>query len=177
MRTLETYQPSGDGELRMNMLECIKAEEASSGAQSGEIMTTELAPQVELAYRVERELLKMPQADHTTEHDFVDGVYARTFSVPAGVLLTGAMHRHPSFFVVRSGLFWVTTAKGDKLVGPGEMIATKPGTKRILLTMTPTVITTFHANPTNETDPEKLWEMFTIPEPEGLLLESAEVMP
>src|SRR6185369_17293900 len=90
------------------MLESKKAELASSGAQSGESMTTELAPQTALAYRVERELLKMPQADHSTEHAFVDGVYARTFSVPANILLTGAMHRHPSFFVVRSGLFLVT---------------------------------------------------------------------
>jgi len=141
-------------------------------------MSTELAPSTELAFKIERELLKMPQADHKTEHDFVDGIYARTFSVPAGVLLTGAVHRNESFFVVRSGLFLVTTDNGDKLVGPGHMIATRPGTKRILFTMSDTVITTFHANPTNERDPEALWKMYTVPEDDvGSLLLESEVAP
>lgn len=131
-----------------------------------------LAPNIqahEPIYRLESELLKLPQVELPIQHEFCDGLYARTMHIPAGVCLTGAIHRRESFFVVRSGTLVVTTDDGVKQLNAGDMFVTKPGTKRAGVAMTEVVVTTFHANPLDETDPICLWDEFTLPEPARLL--------
>jgi hypothetical protein len=45
------------------------------------------------------------------------------------------------------------------------MSVSKIGTKRAGIALTEVEVTTFHANPSNEQDPQALWDMFTIPAP------------
>jgi hypothetical protein len=45
------------------------------------------------------------------------------------------------------------------------MSISKIGTKRAGIALTDVEITTFHANPTNEKNPQALWDLFTIPAP------------
>ena len=116
-------------------------------------------------YRLEAELLKLPQVDMPVEHAFCNGLYARTMHIPAGTVLTGAIHREESFFLVRKGELIVSTENGPITIGPGDMSVSKIGTKRAGITLTDVEVTTFHANPTNEQEPQALWDMFTIPAP------------
>jgi mannose-6-phosphate isomerase-like protein (cupin superfamily) len=124
-------------------------------------------------YRLEAELLKLPQVEMPVDHDFCNGLYARTMHIPAGTVLTGAVHKDESFFVVRKGHLIVTTDDGSANVGPGFMSVTKPHTKRAGVALTDVEVTTFHANPTNETDPKTIWDMYTVPAP-ALALEAVQ---
>jgi hypothetical protein len=116
-------------------------------------------------YHLEKEILKFPQVNMPVKHDFCDGIYARTMHIPAGTILTGAIHREESFFLVRKGELIVTTDNGLRIIGAGEMSVSQIGTKRAGIALTDVDVTTFHANPTNEQEPQSLWDMFTIPAP------------
>lgn len=116
-------------------------------------------------YCLEAELLKLPQVEMPIDHSFCAGLYARTMHIPAGTVLTGAIHREESFFLVRKGDLIVSTDNGPKRLGPGDMSVTKIGAKRAGIALTDVEVTTFHANPTNEQEPQALWDMFTIPAP------------
>jgi len=116
-------------------------------------------------YRLEGELLKLPQVPLPIDHAFCAGLYARTMHIPAGTVLTGAVHREESFFLVRKGDLIVSTDTGPQRLSPGNMSISKIGTKRAGIALTDVEITTFHANPTNEKNPQALWDLFTIPAP------------
>lgn len=120
-------------------------------------------------YQLEAEILKLPQVEMPVDHDFCNGLYARTMHIPAGTVLTGAIHREESFFLVRKGELIVSTDNGPRTIGPGDMSISKIGTKRAGIALTDVEVTTFHANPTNEQEPNKLWDMFTIPAPSTIL--------
>jgi mannose-6-phosphate isomerase-like protein (cupin superfamily) len=141
-------------------------EDSMSDVAAQEVTKQAVVPAEHLPiYRLEAELLKLPQVDMPVEHTFCNGLYARTMHIPAGTVLTGAVHKDESFFVVRKGHLIVTTDDGTAQVGPGFMSVTKPNTKRAGVAMTDVEVTTFHANPTNETDPQVIWDMYTIPAP------------
>lgn len=116
-------------------------------------------------YRLEDELLKLPQVEMPVEHAFCAGLYARTMHIPAGTALTGAIHRQESFFLVRKGKLIVSTDNGPRTLSPGDMSVSNIGTKRAGVALTDVEVTTFHANPTNEQEPNSLWDLFTIPAP------------
>jgi hypothetical protein len=49
------------------------------------------------------------------------------------------------------------------------MSVTKANAKRAGVALTEVEVTTFHANPTNETDPQVIWDMYTVPAPARVL--------
>jgi hypothetical protein len=112
--------------------------------------------------QLEAMLLQLPQASLPVVHEFCEGVYARTMHIAAGTCLTGAIHREDNFLVIREGDIAIWTDKGMKRFKAGDLINSKAGIKRAGYAFTDTVLTTFHANPTNETEPELLWELFTV---------------
>ena len=63
-------------------------------------------------YRLEGALLQFPQVDMPVQHEFCAGLYARTMHIPAGTVLTGAVHREESFFLVRKGDLMVSAGDG-----------------------------------------------------------------
>ena len=155
------------------------AEESSSGAHTnqaleGQKLSSEVATVDPItlknlpAYQIEQWILSQPQTQLPVEHSHCNGLYARTLFIPAGCILSGAVHKEESFFLIRSGQLRVTTDDGVITVLPGFMNVTKPGTKRIGFALTDVLCTTFHANPTNEQEPEALWGMLSIPPPENL---------
>lgn len=119
--------------------------------------------------RWEETARKLPQAECPITNDFCHGLYARTMDIPAGTLLTGAIHKDESFFVVRAGEIILTTPDGPVRVGPGYMGITKAGSKRAGLALTDVVFTTFHANPEEVRDEKEIWENFTLPPPQDVL--------
>lgn len=125
-------------------------------------------------YRLEAEILRLPQVEMPVEHAFCNGLYARTMHIPAGTVLTGAVHRDESFFVVRKGILMVTTDEGVARIEAGHMSVTRPETKRAGVALTDVEVTTFHANPDNETEPEALWDKYTVPAPCAILEQAAQ---
>jgi hypothetical protein len=112
---------------------------------------------------LENEILKLPQVELPITHEFVDGVYARSMFIPAGTVLTGAVHAHDCFSVIRFGELMIYTEAGMAKVGTGDLLPSKAGIKRAGYAITDTLITGFMANPSNETDPDKLWIFYTVP--------------
>ena len=120
-------------------------------------------------YALEKKIKELPRAPMPTVHDFIPGVYARTMYLMAGTCLTGEIHRTESFFLMRSGILAVTVDGGEKLLGPGDMLKSIPGSKRAGLAFTDCVLTEFFHNPEGLTDPDDILEYYSIPEPENVL--------
>jgi len=119
-------------------------------------------------YRLEKQILDLPQVDLPIENAFCKGLYARTMFIPADTVLTGAVHKEEGFFVVRSGILIVTTDHGPVQVSAGYMGITAAGAKRAGYAVTDCVFTTFHANPKEIRDEAAIWDEFTEPPPENL---------
>jgi hypothetical protein len=120
-------------------------------------------------YRMEEALRNFPQVEIPLFHDFCKGIYARTIIIPAGTVLTGAVHKDECFFLVRNGAILITTDNEPIKAETGYMSITKPDTKRAGFALVDTMVTTFHSNPDELRDPQEIWDTFTIPAPENLL--------
>lgn len=106
--------------------------------------------------QLESEMLKLPQADIKTTHHFAPGLYAREIFIPAGTTLTGKIHRTDHINCVSQGEITVLTDEGMKrLKAPCTFVASA-GTKRAGFAHEDTVWTTYHANPNDERDLDKL---------------------
>jgi hypothetical protein len=91
------------------------------------------------------------------KHSFAPGIYVREIFIPAGMILTGKIHKHEHPNFLMSGTVEVITEGGgiELLKGPLAMIS-PPGTKRGLKAHTDLVWITVHHNPTNTQDLEEL---------------------
>ena len=109
--------------------------------------------------RLEGEIQKLPQVDCPVRHYFAPGMAAREMTIPAGVVITGAVHRHEHLCTVSKGRILVSTDNGmAELVAPFTFVS-KPGAKRVGYAIEETVWTTYHA--TDTTDIDKLIEEIT----------------
>ena len=80
---------------------------------------------------IERELLKMDQADIKTEHIFIDGIYERKITIPPYTLLTGAEHKTDYKIRLEEGTICVNTDDGVMVLTAPCEIEAKSGSKRI----------------------------------------------
>jgi hypothetical protein len=120
-------------------------------------------------YRLEQAIYSLPRVEIPVSHDFCKGIYARTIVIPAGTVLTGAVHKDECFFLVRNGAILITTDKEPIKAETGFMSITRPDTKRAGFALVDTMVTTFHSNPEELRDPQEIWDTFTIPAPDNLL--------
>ncbi len=134
----------------------------------------ERAVNIQDILKLENEILKYPQVELPLKHEFVDGVYARSMFIPAGTILTGAVHSKDCFSVIRYGELIIYTEDGMKQVKAGDMLPSTAGIKRAGYAIEDTYITGFMANPTNETNLDKLWEFYTLPNETLLAVETKE---
>lgn len=103
---------------------------------------SEKALAVNAVQRLECELLKMPQADIVTTHNFRPGIYERTITIPPFTALTGAPHKTPYTVRLDQGTIAVNTDVGIKvLTAPCEFNA-PAGVKRVGFTADDQVIWT-----------------------------------
>ena len=58
---------------------------------------------LDAVYRLEDEILKLPQIDMETHHVIHGGMYARTITVPAGVVTTGALIKKATILIAQAG--------------------------------------------------------------------------
>lgn len=113
----------------------------------------------EMVVALERELQKLPQVECPLRHYFAPGMYAREMTIPAGVVVTGAVHRHEHLCTVSKGRIAVSTDEGMRVISAPCTLVSKAGTKRVGWALEETVWTTYHA--TNETDLDKIMSEIT----------------
>ncbi len=100
----------------------------------------------------EEYLKQQPQVKLDTYHYFSKGVYAREIHIPAGIILTGEIHKFQNLNILSKGKMQVLVGEHVKEVEAPFTVVSPPGTKRIAYTLTDCVWTTIHG--TDETDLE-----------------------
>jgi len=104
--------------------------------------------------RLQNAMLAMPQAELVTEHQFSPGMYMRKLYRPAGTLIVGKVHKHPHFFLCAKGEIIAWSENGMKKLQAGDVIESKPGTKRVTLAVTDAIGITIHR--TDKTDLDEI---------------------
>ena len=118
-------------------------------------------------FALEKAILALPEEvrieDPLVTHQFSDGVYVRALYMPRGMVLTGHIHREGCVTIVKGHVRTVTTVQEEDVVEVYQdfaIFSSPPGMKRAMHALEDTVWMTVHPNPSNERDPEKLWERF-----------------
>lgn len=104
--------------------------------------------------RLQNAMSAMPQAELVTEHQFSPGMYMRKLYRPAGTLIVGKVHKHPHFFLCAKGEIIAWSENGMKKLQAGDVIESKPGTKRVTLAVTDAIGITIHR--TDKTDLDEI---------------------
>lgn len=97
------------------------------------------------------------------KHYFAEGLYAREVHIPAGVCVTGKVHKRQHLVTISTGDVTVWTEQGMQRLKAPAIFVSHPGAKRAAFAHEDTVFTTFHANPTEERDVEKVEALFVEP--------------
>lgn len=118
-------------------------------------------PTLEQIQRLERLLLAQPQAAVDAKWHFGPGVAMREGIMPAGTIATGHMHATEHLSILAQGTITVWTEEGMKTLTAPAIVKSMPGAKRVGYAHDDVVWITVHA--TDETDPDKLFELLTIP--------------
>lgn len=110
---------------------------------------------------LEASMMSLKQVDCPVRHFFAPGLYAREMSIPAGTVVTGAVHKTENLIVVSKGRLRIVTEDGTREVSAGDTLTCKVGMKNAVVALEDSRWTNFMVNPTNETDTDKLVEIMT----------------
>jgi len=97
--------------------------------------------------KLEKYLSTLDQVKVEVDHEFIDGLYKRTMRVPAGTVLTGAIHKVKHMDVMIQGVMEVVTEDGIKTIEAPFTMTTEIGVKKCGIAITDVVWCTFHAAP------------------------------
>lgn len=138
------------------------------GSYLGQVLTPEIAAEIELSMRqearekvfaLENSMVEIEPAECPIRHFFAPGQYAREMTVPKGVVAVGAIHKTDNLVILSKGRMLLATPGGPvEIAAPHTMIC-KAGTKNSAIALEDSVWTNFF--PTEETDTEKLVELLT----------------
>jgi quercetin dioxygenase-like cupin family protein len=104
--------------------------------------------------RLQRAMLEMPQVELETVHYFADVMYARAVIRPKGTLIVGKVHKKEHFYIITKGSVEVASDTETKTYKAGDVIVSKPGTKRAVLALEDSICMTVHR--TEQKDIEKI---------------------
>jgi hypothetical protein len=112
-------------------------------------------------------ILLEPQADLPIKHHFSKGLYCREMFIPAGVVLTGKIHKDETLNILAQGTILVISSDGtEKELSAPSVFISPPNTKKAGYAVTDCVFINVHA--TNETDLDKI-EREVILDPSSIL--------
>lgn len=113
-----------------------------------------LAPKVTRAdiERLQAAILPVESEPPEATHYFAPGMYGRELTVPAGMTLTGKIHKHGHFLMCLKGRATVVDEFGRYEVSAGYVQHSKPGAKRAVHAHEDTTFVTVHLNPTDTQD-------------------------
>jgi quercetin dioxygenase-like cupin family protein len=113
-----------------------------------------MALETEMNEHPERLLEDGRKIELETIHHFAPGLYARELRIPAGVLLTGKIHKTEHLNILAKGRIEISNmGESKELIAP-QIFVSPPGTKRAGYAHEDSVWITIH--PTEETDMIKL---------------------
>lgn len=98
----------------------------------------------EKIFAIEDLMRLQPQVDLKVVNYFSYGVYARELHIPAGIMLTGEIHKLENLNILSKGEISVMTENGMMRVKAPFTVVSPPGTKRIALAHTDCIWTTIH---------------------------------
>jgi quercetin dioxygenase-like cupin family protein len=81
-------------------------------------------------------------------------MYCRKVFRPAGTLIVGKVHKHHHLFLCAMGEIIAWTENGMKRLKAGDVVESKPGTKRVTLAVTDAIGVTVHR--TDKTDLDEI---------------------
>ena len=112
--------------------------------------------------KFEEVIKKFPQVEDQTElkHFFLDGLYLRQITIPAGVALTGRIHRYKTINMITRGKVAIYSEHDERIVCAPHIYVSEAGSKKACLTLEKTTI--INAHMTNETNLSKLKLIFTM---------------
>ncbi len=114
--------------------------------------------------QLQTEMLAVATAMPEAVHHFAPGMYGREFSMPAGMLVVGKIHRHGHLMMVVKGRATVIDEFGRYEVQAGFVQTSRPGAKRVVLAHEDTTFVTVHLNPTDTRDLEVIEAAHIAPE-------------
>lgn len=111
-----------------------------------------LQPEQSKVRRLEAEMRALPQMEFETFHHFADGMYARVVPRAAGATIVGRVHKREHLYIIAKGSVQVFTDGDDepKVYRAGDVVVSKPGTKRAVLALEDSICMTVHR--TDKTD-------------------------
>lgn len=101
-------------------------------------------------FAMENLMRQYPQVELKVKNYFSKGVYARELHIPAGVILTGEIHKFENLNILSEGKIEVLTEKGMQEVEAPFTVVSPAGTKRIARAITNCVWTTIHGTDEND---------------------------
>jgi len=117
-------------------------------------------PTMEKVEQVEAGCLKLPQVPCPVTNLFSKGIYWRELFIPKGVFAIGHQHKTEHVNVMLSGRVRVLSdGKVIELEAP-QVFVSAPGTRKLVYAVEDTRWANVHANPTDETDMDKLETLF-----------------
>ena len=119
-------------------------------------------PTREQIERLQVEVMKLLQVEPVTENYFSNGMYCRKVWRCANTLVVGKVHKKDHFFICAAGEIIVWTEGGMKTLRAGDVIESKPGTKRVTLAVTDAIGITVHK--TDKTDLDEIEAELIEPE-------------
>ena len=109
---------------------------------------------------IEKIMLQMPQVELPVEHKYAHNVCARVLDIPAGVTLTGAIHKYENLNFLLKGSMSLVMDDGEvKTLHAPSIVVSPAGVKRIATTHSDCTCVTMFG--TDEKDPEKIVADFT----------------
>jgi hypothetical protein len=118
--------------------------------------------------RLQDEVMRLSQIEPPTRHFFAPGLYGREMFAPAGSIVVGKIHRLDHMCVVLGDISVFSVDAGLRRITGCETFISRAGTKRALLAHADTWWTTFHPNPDDERDLERLEQRLIAPDFEAL---------
>lgn len=94
--------------------------------------------------QIEQEILKLPQVECPLTHYHIDGVYARRGFIPAGTMLTGAIHKFESISILAQGTLRITNGNTSFVIHAPHVMTDDPGIKRLGFAETDCTFITIH---------------------------------
>lgn len=90
---------------------------------------------------LEQQLLSLPQVDIITRHILHAGMYARTITIPPGVVLTGAFIKRATLLTISGDvLMSLGDADGIRITGT-SVVPASAGRKQVFMTYAETTVT------------------------------------
>ena len=87
----------------------------------------------------------VPQPEWETKHYFAEGLYGRVMVHPPGMLVVGKVHKKENFFILMKGTIQIVLDDGVKEFTAPDILITKPGTKRVVLSQEGATYMTVHS--------------------------------